>query len=247
MSFDEFDLITTKLVKQTEYLYYHVMGEPTSHPQLAKFIKTASKKGFKSAITTNGSLLHKVGDNLIESGVYKVNISVHSFENGTQEEYENYLLQCFDFAQKASNAGVLVILRLWNKGGNEKFNIDIESKLMQRFPFEWKRSERGARIQNKLHLEYGDKFDWPDMSANDMGSKVFCYGLRDHFAILCDGTVVPCCLDHEGDIPLGNIFDSDIDKILGCGRAETIKCGFNNRTATEELCRKCGYARRFKI
>ena len=243
----EFETVTDKLQGVTKYIYYHVMGEPTSHPQLAKFIKIANGKGFKSAVTTNGTLLRKVGDRLIESGVYKVNISVHSFENEVGEDYESYLTDCFDFADKASAAGVLVILRLWNKGGDERHNSDIERRLLERFPYEWKRSERGARIRDKLHLEYGERFVWPDISEADMGDKVYCYGLNDHFAILCDGTVVPCCLDHEGDIPLGNVFKCELSEILGCGRAEAIKNGFQRRTASEELCRKGGYARRFQI
>ena len=247
MSVEEFDKITSKLTGVTKYLYYHVMGEPTSHPQIGIFLKIANSKGFKSAITTNGSLLSTVGDTLIENGAYKVNISIHSFEGGSIGDYEKYLENCFDFADKESKAGVLVILRLWNKGGNEVLNVDIEQRLQKRFPFEWKRSERGARIRDKLHLEYGERFVWPDMDATELGDKVFCYGLRDHFAILCDGTVVPCCLDHEGDIPIGNIFESDISEILGCGRAKAIKNGFDKRMASEELCRKCGYARRFKI
>ena len=247
MTTEEFDTVTDKLQGVTKYIYYHVMGEPTSHPQLAEFIRIANSKGFKSAVTTNGTLLSRIGDKLIESGVYKVNVSVHSFESEQGEDYERYLADCFDFADRASSAGVLVILRLWNKGGDEKHNSDIESRLQKRFPCEWKRSDRGARIRDKLHLEYGERFVWPDMHEDDMGDRVYCYGLNDHFAILCDGTVVPCCLDHEGDIPLGNVFTSELPEILGCGRAEAIRNGFSRRTASEELCRKCGYARRFKI
>jgi radical SAM protein with 4Fe4S-binding SPASM domain len=247
MSEAEFEVVTDKLQGVTNYIYYHVMGEPTSHPQLTEFIKIANSKGFKSAVTTNGSLLSSIGDSLIESGVYKVNVSVHSFESNAGEDYESYLNECFDFADKASSSGVLVILRLWNKGGDERHNDDIESRLLERFPYEWKRSGRGARIRNKLHLEYGDRFVWPDMNETDMGDRVYCYGLNDHFAILCDGTVVPCCLDHEGDIPLGNVFENEIDVILGSKRAEAIQKGFQSRKASEELCRKCGYARRFKI
>jgi radical SAM protein with 4Fe4S-binding SPASM domain len=85
------------------------------------------------------------------------------------------------------------------------------------------------------------------MNAEDMGDRVFCHGLGDHFAILCDGRVVPCCLDAEGDMTLGNMFESDIRAILSGDRARRIGEGFKNKTATEELCRRCAYARRFKI
>ena len=113
------------------------------------------------------------------------------------------------------------------------------------FPGEWIVSPRGTRIGERIFLEYGDKFDWPDLSSEEGGESVFCYGLRDQIGVLCDGTVVPCCLDHDGDIALGNLFDQNMDDILDTPRAKAIYEGFRNRKATEELCRKCGYARRF--
>lgn len=244
MSAEDFDIITEKLRGVTKYLYYHLMGEPTTHPLLPSFIKTAAKKGYKSVITTNGTLLGRVGDDLIAAGVYKVNISVHSFEN---ENFSEYLGICLDFADKASQAGVLVVLRLWNNGHDEGRNEKILRVLKERFADgDWVAESRGARIRNRLHLEYGDRFAWPDMKAEDGGERVFCYGLGDHFSVLCDGTVVPCCLDRNGEIALGNIFDEDIENILATERAQNIHNGFGRRVAVEELCRKCGYARRFK-
>ena len=81
--------------------------------------------------------------------------------------------------------------------------------------------------------------------AESHGDQVFCYGLRDQIGILCDGTVVPCCLDHDGDLALGNLLETDLETILNSDRARTIYQGFQHRFAAEELCRKCGYARRF--
>ena len=105
--------------------------------------------------------------------------------------------------------------------------------------------ELKANGAEKIFLEYGDKFDWPDLNAQEGSESVFCYGLRDQIGILCDGTVVPCCLDHEGDLALGNIFDEDLETIMQKPRSMAIYQGFQSRTAVEELCRKCGYARRF--
>lgn len=247
MSMEEFKKVIDSLSGITEYIYYHLMGEPLTHPLLPEFIKYANEKGFHSAITTNGTLLEKRGDELIDAGVYKVNISVHSFEEGTTEEYVSYINDCLDFADKASSAGVLVILRLWNKGYDEGRNVSTIDMIKERFGSDWSTSPRGARIRNKLHLEYGDRFDWPDMKAEDMGDEVFCYALKDHFSILSDGRVVPCCLDREGELTLGNVFTDELSEILSSERAKKIAEGFSKRHAAEELCRKCGYARRFKI
>ena len=245
MSRSEFDLVTDRLRGVTEYLYYHVMGEPLTHPSLPDFIRMASAKGFNSAVTTNGTLLPARGRALIEAGVYKVNISVHSFEDGDHADHAAYLRGCLDFADEASARGVLVILRLWNRGHDGGRNDEVISLLESRFGSDWKHSARGARIRDKLHLEYGDRFEWPDMEASDRGDDVFCYGLKDHFGILCDGRVVPCCLDREGASTLGNVFEAPIGEILSSPRAVAMRQGFCERRAIEELCRRCGYARRF--
>ncbi len=247
MTEEEFEKVTDALLEHTKYIYYHLMGEPLTHPRLADFIRIATRKGFRSAVTTNGTLLEMVGDALVEAGVYKVNISVHSFEGEDTEKYEEYINSCLDFADRASAKGVLVVLRLWNKGHDKGRNEDILAKMKERFiGAEWHFSPNGARIRHRLHLEYGDRFAWPDMQAEDGGERVFCYGLSDHFAVLCDGTVVPCCLDNNGTLSLGNIFDEPLDAILSSERARNIADGFKRRIASEELCRKCGYARRFK-
>lgn len=248
MSLHEFDVVTDKLIGVTEYIYLHVMGEPLTHPDAHKMIALATSKGFHVAVTTNGTLLGKRGDELVAAGVYKVNISVHSFEEGTREEYLSYLNSCFDFADRANREGVLVVLRLWNRGYDEGRNIDTVALMRERLSGEWQEGRRGVRIRHGLHLEYGDRFEWPDMSAEYKGESVFCYGLRDQFGVLSDGSVVPCCLDHDGDITLGNILDTDasFEEILSSERAQKIKNGFTRRYASEELCRRCGYAQRFQ-
>ena len=246
MSLDEFSWIAEQLLPLTDYVYFHLMGEPTTHPELCNMIKHATSLGFKCAVTTNGSLLDKCADELIVSGVYKVNLSVHSFEDGTDEDYYRYLGSLCRFADKASAGGVLTVLRLWNNGCDDGRNERTLDFLKSSLPSEWKWGSRGARIRHKLHLEYGERFDWPDMNAPLGDEQVFCYGLGDHFGILCDGSVVPCCLDSEGDITLGNAFESPLESILASPRATAIREGFCKRIATEELCRRCGYARRFK-
>ena len=138
MSLSEFDTVTDRLRGVTEYLYYHVMGEPLTHPDLPDFIRLAKGKGFKSAITTNGTLLSKRGRELIEAGVYKVNISVHSFEDGEDSSAHGaYLDQILDFADEASQSGVLTVLRLWNLdghgealGGNNARTLDYLMKAL---------------------------------------------------------------------------------------------------------------------
>ena len=246
MTVDEFKIIANSLVGITDYLYFHVMGEPLTHPDLPAMISYATSIGFKCAITTNGTLLDKRADELISSGVYKVNLSVHSFEDGDDDSHIAYIDSLCRFADRASSAGVLTVLRLWNKGHDGGLNDKTLDLIQSRLDGEWKWGTRGARIRHKLHLEYGDRFDWPDMSADFISDQVFCYGLRDHFGILSDGRVIPCCLDREAAITLGNAFETPISDILSSDRVMAILHGFDRRCAVEELCKRCGYATRFK-
>ena len=245
MTADEFALILDRLSGHTNYIYYHLMGEPLTHPDLPLFVKTAGERGFKSVITTNGTLLDRVGDELLESGLHKVSLSVHSFEDGTEDSFLRYMKTLADFAEKANARGVIVVFRLWNKGYDNGRNDVILGYLKENLRGDWTENSKGLRIREKMFLEWGDRFSWPDKNADVQGSEVFCYGLRDHFGILCDGTVVPCCLDSDGTINLGNIFSENVTDILESSRAKNMKYGFDCRRATEDLCRRCGYAQRF--
>ena len=254
MNLGEFARITANLKGMTEYLYFHVLGEPLCHPLLPIFIEHAKRCGFKVALTTNGTLLKSRGEEILLSRPYKINISLHSFEGESESARRAYIESCLDFADRASREGILVVLRLWNlaDGGLadatvENLNSDVMSLLHEHFGQFEQLSERGARIKDKLHIELGKRFEWPDAEGEELGETVFCHGLGDHFAILADGTVVPCCLDADGAVGLGNIFEQDIRDVLRSERALAIKDGFSKKRAAEQLCMRCPYARRFKI
>ena len=243
---EEFTFLLPRLRPFSDFLYFHLMGEPLCHPLLRAFLELAGKEGFNVIITTNGSLLKKQQEILLSSpALHKVNISLHAFEaNDLAVPFETYLRDCFEFG-KAAEGKKIVVYRLWNQGGADEKNAEILSAMESFFPKPWTEARQGIRIGEKIFLEYGDKFDWPDLAATEGSCRVFCYGMRDQIGVLCDGTVVPCCLDHEGDLALGNLFTQNMESILDSPRAKAIYNGFTDRTAAEELCRKCGYARRF--
>ena len=245
MSTDEFSRVLDALDGQTKYVYYHLMGEPLTHPDLPQFLCMARERGFHSVITTNGTLLSRRGEDVIAARPHKISIAVHSFEDGTEQAFASYLASIADFADAASRAGIIVVFRLWNKGFDGGRNSRIEAFLRQRLAGEWTPNSRGIRIRDKLHLEWGERFAWPDKQAPLQGNEVFCYGLGDHFGILSDGTVVPCCLDSDGIITLGNVLEQPLSEILSSPRARAITEGFARRTASEDLCRRCAYAQRF--
>lgn len=245
MTAEQFAQLLPKLKPYTEYLYFHLMGEPLCHPELKDFLDLA--KDFKVILTTNGTLLARQQELLLSApNLHKVNISLHAFEaNDLAVPFETYLADCFRFGQ-AAQGKKLVVYRLWNQGGQDVRNGEILAQMEAYFPKPWIEKRQGIQIGEKVFLEYGEKFDWPDLQAEEDAGNLFCYGLRDQLGVLWDGTVVPCCLDHEGDIALGNLFTQGMDEILSTPRAKAIYDGFTARQAIEPLCRRCGYARRFR-
>lgn len=248
MSKDEFNVILDKIAGKAKSVYFHLMGEPTMHPNLSDYVSLAREKGFVTAVTTNGSLLKTQGEKLLSARPFKVSISLHAPAANPAFSSPDYLENCVDFAKKAGGSGCFVALRLWNLG-TEADNSHILEHLHKSFPGEWhnQRGGKSQRIGDHIFLEWGEHFEWPDPSLPecDINADRFCHGLRDQIGILVDGTVVPCCLDSDGNLPLGNVFEATLDEILCSPHAKAIYDGFTRRRAVEPLCRKCGYAKRF--
>ncbi len=250
MSTDEFAALTRRLQGHTRYLYLHVLGEPLLHPQLREILEIAHAGGFRVCITTNGTLLPRQLPLLREApALHKLSVSLHSFEgNGAAGDLEDYIRSCAHACRQLSREGVICALRLWNEGGLEEKNGEILALLGQELGVDIAAltpdNKGNLRLGDHLYLENAAKFDWPDMNA-PAGGVEFCHGLRQQIAVLCDGTVVPCCLDGEGQIPLGNLFHETLPDIVASPRAQAMLNGFSRRQPSEELCRRCGYARRF--
>ena len=251
LTVDEFHTLAARLVGHTEYLYLHVMGEPLCHPHLAEILDIAAALGFRICLSTNGVLLPALSDMLLSraASLYKISISLHSHEANGGEDPETYLHDCVVFQKAAGEAGIIAVLRLWNRDGENPAqntqNTRILHLLHAAFPAPWTEVRGGPRMAKGCYLEWGERFTWPIERAGKADTGRFCMALRDQAAVLCDGTVVPCCLDSEGKIALGNLFDTPFAEILSAPRARAIYDGFSHRSAVEPLCRTCGYATRF--
>ena len=245
MTVDEFKTVIKKVSPFTDYVYFHLLGEPLLHPHLVEFLKICEDENLKVIITTNGTLLKQQKNALINSkSHYKTVISLHSFEANEGVDFNKYIDNCLDYVKDAKNEKT-VVLRLWNNGGKDLLNQNIFEKIEKSYPKPWADTRGGKKITENLYLQFGDKFDWPDLTAKTENNTAFCYGLRDQIGILADGTVVPCCLDNNGSINLGNIFENDLKDIINSKKATDIYNGFSSRKATQELCKKCSFARKF--
>ncbi|WP_291632727.1 radical SAM/SPASM domain-containing protein [Clostridium sp.] len=260
MKIETFSKILDQIKPHTDYIYFHVKGEPFLHPKLDEFLDLSYKKGFKVNITTNGTLISKVRDKIILApSLRQINFSLHSFDgNEHTSNKDDYINNIISFVKEAIDiTDTLFSLRLWNLDMDNATNLEVKKNhdlllvIENAFKLPYKIEEeiipgRGIKICDKVYLNQDHEFQWPALNIPEDTSPGFCYGLRNQVAILVDGTVVPCCLDGEGVINLGNIHETHFSKIIESPRAIDIFNGFSRREAVEELCRKCGYRKRFK-
>ena len=252
MSVEKFRLVCERLSGYLGELLFHVMGEPLRHPELDALLKIAGEYGYKVSITTNGTLLNAKKSVLLENAsvIKRVSISLHSLEGNGALGMDNYLASAVSFAKELSSLGPFAVFRLWNLDseaglGKNGENSKIEAYLKSEYPGEWTKRYSGYRIAKNTFLEYDGVFTWPSESGLSPEEKGSCYALRRQIAVLADGTVVPCCLDSEGQMPLGNIFTSELSEILSGALALEMKRGFEQGRLVHPLCRKCTYRRRF--
>ncbi len=259
MSIESFSHILDQIKPYTDYIYFHVKGEPLFHPEIDKLLDICGEKGFKVNLTTNGTLINKVKEKLLtKKALRQINFSLHSIKEdektGAKQEYINNILS---FSKEAvDKSDIIISLRLWNLHKDNSINKEIQKNrkmldfIEKEFNLNYKIEEkvlpgRGVKIHDRIYLNQEHLFQWPDLEEAEDNVKGFCYGLRNQAAILADGRVVPCCLDGNGIINLGNINDTPFSEIIESTRANSIVDGFSRREAVEELCRKCGYKQRF--
>jgi MoaA/NifB/PqqE/SkfB family radical SAM enzyme len=259
MERERFVHVLASLAGKARVLYFHLKGEPLLHPDFGEYLYLAGKAGFKVRITTNGTLLAEhAGELSHSSALERLNISLQSLSPFSEDEFNKTVHVVLDAVsaitteRTAGGGPFLASLRLWtrdNSAHTARALAAIEAKfgLGAGSLARTLASKNGATIAPKIALHTAETFTWPTLDGTDFGPSGFCRALRDHAGILVDGTVVPCCLDGEGILALGNIFESDWERILGSARSQAIYRSFTERKITEPLCRRCGYRTRFGL
>ena len=253
MSLDRFSYILEQLKPYTDQIALHVMGDPLVVSNLNEYLDIAKEKDIKVIITTTGYFLDKFDDNiLLHDAIRQINFSLNSFnKNDLSKSLDQYLKPLIEFAQKKVeiNTNSFINFRLWNidkQSSEERFNKEVLKYFQEVYniDLDLKKGKDSLRLDNKVLINFDTYFEWPSLK-NKHFSHGYCYGLSKQIAILADGTVVPCCLDAEGVIDLGNIFKNTIKEVLNSKRVQEIINGFKEKKAVEELCQKCSYKVRF--
>ncbi len=246
MSIDDFKIVISKIKPFTDYIYLHVKGEPLLHSKLDDILSICDKENIHVNITTNGTLLkNRVLILSKHNSIRQINVSLHSENN-----YKNYFEDVFNSCDKLSN-NTYISYRIWNLNelNLDKKSTSIVDKIIEHYNLSIDivdkiKKDKETKIKENIYVNKDNLFTWPDYSNNfNLDGK--CYGLNTHIGILVDGTVIPCCLDGNGEINLGNIFKDNLDVILNKEIVINMINGFKNGKSICQLCKNCNFRNRF--
>jgi|FLYM01.1.fsa_nt_gi radical SAM protein with 4Fe4S-binding SPASM domain len=240
-----------------ERVCLHVMGEPLGHPLLIKFLQIADELNSSLEITTNGTLLNNESKQaLLSLSVKQVNFSLQSFvDNFPKANPDVYLNKIFDFCESAFEVrpDLYINFRLWNlkeNSNHKELNKYFLQKIEQRFdvsinPEVDPAFRKSKKVVHRLYLHFDSRFEWPSLTRDQISQRGRCYGGRNQLAILSEGDVVPCCLDKEAVLKIGNLKDESLKAISQSDRLKRLTLGFSKGELVESLCQRCDYATRF--
>ncbi|MDD5052335.1 MAG: SPASM domain-containing protein [Sulfuricurvum sp.] len=258
MELSFFKSVVEQLREVTDEIALHVMGDPMVLSNLEEYLDIAHKAELKVMITTSGFYLdpfRRVA--LFHPSIRQVNISLNSFnKNSVSRTFEAYMEPILNLCDEKllGKKDFFINLRLWNldEAQREKtFNEKLFSLLEDHFGLEHEfivsqisGERQSIRLASKILLHFDHYFEWPNLNNEIIGNG-YCHGLNKQIAILVDGRVVPCCLDGDGIMNLGNLSETNLGKILTSKRSQTIIDEFSKGICSEELCQKCSYKERF--
>lgn len=257
MELGDAERVLAQLVPYTKNLAFHVLGDPLTLEALPRYMDIAQHYGFGVHLVTSGFHLRKHSPELLRHpALRQLNVSLNSASRQTPRALKAYmdevLTWCDHKREYAPNP--FVNLRLWNQQGDAKdlaFTQTLYALISHSFyhslqvQLDAKALQEGTyRLDEKIRLHVDRYFVWPSLDAPEVPDGP-CHGLRSHIGILSDGTVVPCCLDGEGVLALGNVFTTPLEAILHSPKAQAIRRGFGEKKAVESLCQRCDFRKRF--
>ena len=257
MRLNEFENIIKQIKDYTNLIALHVKGEPLLHPDLEKILKICEENDILVNITTNATLLEKNVDMLIASkAVRQLNLSLHSInknENTDIYNFEQYIQSVFNATRKIlKESKIIISYRLWNlenieeNGENYRILKELENEFKINDLVNVAKKESFVKLAENAFLNQDLEFVWPSMDSNVISECGTCWGLRNQVAILVNGDVVPCCLDENGEINLGNIYKSTFEEILDNNLTKKLIKGFEENKIIHNLCKRCGFRSKFE-
>lgn len=257
MDLNFFESVIIQAKAYTKEIACHVVGDPLTQSNLHDYLDIIHKYGLKAMLTTSGYFLKKHSyDTLFHPCVKQINVSLNSFnKNDTSLTFEQYITPVLALchAKLERDEDLFINLRVWNLDelmSERRFNTILFQTLSETFDISlsletiYRERPKSIRLASKILVHFDNYFEWPSLNNKNYGHGT-CQGLQSHIAILASGKVVPCCLDCDGIITLGDLHESSLEHILANKRTVNMLEGFKEGKAVETLCQKCAYKERF--
>jgi len=199
-------IITEAKELGVEEVILSFFGEPFCDRNLMNRIKFAKENGLKVTLYTNGILLD--GDrikDIIDAKLDKIFISLDSYSN---EHYRKIRL-VGKYDEVVDNINTLIEMKQTRKSKFPIVEIGMilldknDKKVIKTFMKKWKRANDVVIRQ---------PHDWIS-EGTDIKNQLPCYPLWNAFYVLCDGRVVPCCMDYDATYVLGDANNQTLKEI----------------------------------
>ena len=195
-------------------LILHGFGEPILDKQLAAKIAIAHKRGLPTYFSMNpvNIMLDRVRE-CAEAGLDYLKLSLEGLDNATQKMYRGVVDETFDQTLQK----IMDVIELLQKG-NYKTKV-----IMTRLSFHddpegdkayldfWKQYPVMAYVKNQ-HNRWLYEEEQADRNSAEYMQR-YCEFPWASLSVLYDGTVVPCPLDYEGELSMGNLKEQTLEEI----------------------------------
>lgn len=199
--FMDFDLFK-KVIDDSpglEHLCMHNWGEPLLHKDIFRMFDYAAQAGVRHIVmNTNGTLLtDKMIDRIVDSPLSIIRFSI----DGSPETFQRVRGVALDKIERN-------ILKLKEKkearrpglGMGVVFTVEEDTHQdVEAYIDHWKNIVDHVRTQAKL-IQNPRKEICPEPFGKDYGKLV----------VLWDGTVIPCCVDYNASLKLGNAWEQPV-------------------------------------
>ncbi|GAA9660507.1 radical SAM/SPASM domain-containing protein [Helicobacter pylori] len=248
MPLELFEKVCKEVAPLTPIITFHVLGDPCKLKNLNHYLNAAKRFSLKVDLVTSGVYLRDF-EVLLQDAIYQISISLDAgLDNHNKLNQHRYIQKILEFCHYKCEKNSEVFLNLRIQDSTLEKHQNLIKPFLESFEcvsLETLKSQGRTRLFKKSFLNIQKTFKWPDLNAQNplnQESKIpYCYGLIKQVAILSNGVVVPCCMDTQAHINLGDLNHMPLKDILNSQKAIAIKTHFLKGEALELLCKNCSY------
>ncbi|PDX43425.1 radical SAM/SPASM domain-containing protein [Helicobacter pylori] len=248
MPLELFEKICKEAAPLTPIITFHVLGDPCKLKNLNHYLSAARRFSLKVDLVTSG-VYWRDFETLLQDVIYQISISLDAgLDNYNKINQHRYIQKILEFCRYKCEKNSEVFLNLRIQDSTLEKHQNLIKPFLESFEcvsLETLKSQGRTRLFKKSFLNIQKTFKWPNLNAqnslNQESKTPYCYGLIKQIAILSNGVVVPCCMDTQAHINLGDLNHTPLKDILKSQKAMAIKTHFLKGEALELLCKNCSY------